>query len=461
MALLRILLSLSIGVFSVHAFANASPPAGAKATEPLSPDIAEIQSQAKSIQSQASSMGVASGAAVVNAATNLKSTGGTCEVKKTAADWVCLENANSSVVDFVKENNEMISLGIMVGSSLGEQCKGLSNMLSKASMVLGAFQATCKVAQTVCNSTCAKVMPNITTLQTSLTTVQADSKAAVARCQAACAAGGGACCASQIASEQSIIASASAINAKLPQVKMHTSKKELVCNEYQVTTQSAMMGAITALKGFAQTKACEKANKDSQIASVNCFDSAAPGYSTPNCQCARGEKSAAECQNINVDPATIKQASINAPKPVSAADGAGSPTGGLGSISGGDEKAKIAATSGGDGSAPPVDGGGGGMGGGGSGGGYGQDGAGTPRRLNTNILGGGFGGGGGGGGSGAGAGYGEMDSNLKTYMPGGANDPNRSIASQLAKEVTPQAGRTNWEKVRLRYRDNTGSLLNK
>ena len=460
MALLRILLSLSIGFVSTQSFgqdASAAKAAGAEATEPLIP-------HAQKISIEANKFGIASGT-VSAAAEKLKPPSSSCETKKTMADYACLEKLNPGILEFVSKHGTIAQIGLTMGASLTEQCGTISNTLNTAGMVLGAYQAACKGAQALCVSSCGNV-------PAAVANVRSATKSAISQLQAKLVAeettntGCSGCNSAGVAKAKTELTNAQAANSvienELVQIDKYETYKTQVCKvKYKISTETAMMGAIGALKGLAQSKACEKANKDSQIASVNCFDSAAPGYSTPNCQCARGEKSAAECQNINVDPATIKQASINAPKPVSAADGAGSPTGGLGSISGGDEKAKIAATSGGDGSAPPVDGGGGGMGGGGSGGGYGQDGAGTTRRLNTNILGGGFGGGGGGGGSGAGAGYGEMDSNLKTYMPGGANDPNRSIASQLAKEVTPQAGRTNWEKVRLRYRDNTGSLLNK
>lgn len=111
-----------------------------------------------------------------------------------------------------------------------------------------------------------------------------------------------------------------------------------------------------------------------------------------------------------------------------------------------------------NGAPPPTGGGSAGLGGGGgSGGGSGGDGAGK-KGLNANIL-GGTGGGGGSwraGGSGAGA-----NSKYRSYLPGGDKDPNKLAGQQSwTKEVTGQGGKSNWEKVKDRYRDNKNTLLN-
>ena len=113
----------------------------------------------------------------------------------------------------------------------------------------------------------------------------------------------------------------------------------------------------------------------------------------------------------------------------------------------------------------------GGAGGGGAAGGSGFSGAGaggkkgeTAKSLNANVLGGGDGGGGGGGGSGGhGGGYDDLDpkSPYKAFIPGGANDPSRSGMSKevYSSQITGGGGKSNWEKVRDRYRDHKSSLL--
>ncbi|MEN0059187.1 MAG: hypothetical protein AAGB31_10170, partial [Bdellovibrio sp.] len=59
-----------------------------------------------------------------------------------------------------------------------------------------------------------------------------------------------------------------------------------------------------------------------------------------------------------------------------------------------------------------------------------------------------------------GSGRGDSE-NYKEYMPGGSKDPNRGMLGEQAwkKEVTGQAGKSNWEKVKDRYQDNKSSLL--
>lgn len=80
------------------------------------------------------------------------------------------------------------------------------------------------------------------------------------------------------------------------------------------------------------------------------------------------------------------------------------------------------------------------------------------KTLNPNILSGYEGGGGGGGGRGGKSGSG---SDYDKYMPGGQKDPSRNVASQVFAngEVTGSGGKSNWEKVTERYRDNKPKLM--
>ncbi|MNL00694.1 hypothetical protein D3C87_1211350 [compost metagenome] len=100
------------------------------------------------------------------------------------------------------------------------------------------------------------------------------------------------------------------------------------------------------------------------------------------------------------------------------------------------------------------------IGGGGGGGAVGEKGGGSGSGLNTDIL-SGAGGGGGGGGYGGYKGSSDGGRGLRNYLPGGAKDPKRGLAGQGvgSKEVTGQAGKSNWEKVRDRYIDNKNSLI--
>ncbi len=478
MALLRILLSLSIGFVLVQSFGQVPKvtpdPTTVSADQTLAAKAAQIRAKSPSNQTQ---LGTAAQSAPSTGQTTKVSESEAvaavdrCEKARKAAYGVCAEWLNQDIVGFMNKHGAMLQMGMMVAGSIGEQCKGLSETMNQAGIVLGLFTVACKTAQVTCKSMCgsAKAKVGQFTIGANKSAGEAGTTEMRAHNEAESLASGLPSTAGAIAAKEAEAAKAAAarttyLNQRTDYlaVEAHIDSTMGFCTKFEITTQNAMMGAVNALKGFAQTKACEKANKDTEVAGIDCNNSSSPGYNTPNCLCARGEKSAAECQNINVNAANINPGKITLPASASAADSAGSPTGGLGAI-GAEGKSKIASTPvGGGEAAPPVDGGGAGMGGGSAGNGYGQDGAGNPnRRLNTNILGGGFGGGGGSGSAGGGPGYGEMDAKLKKYMPGGVSDPNRSIASKLAKEVTPQAGRTNWEKVRLRYRDNTSSLLNK
>ena len=458
-ALLRILFLFSLFIpletFAQNAAPSATEAAAAGAEATIS-NIPEVQA----IASEATKFGEAS-AKVQAASTKLTEGVSSCETKKTAADYACLEKLSPGSVQFVAENGDLINMGLMIGSTLGEQCKGISDVLQKAGVALGLYQAACKVAQSMCTSSCLKVPADVTSVKSSTTAAMTflDSKMKLA-CNPAVGVADAELCAAATANVATAKAATAAIEAQLTKIKVGTGDKKVVCGKYQISTQQAMMGAVSALKGMLQAKQCEDKNTSAAIAAnQDCGNKASPGYASTSCQCARGEKSPAECQNINVG-AIVKPNSIAMPNTGTTTSSKGS--GLSGADLGGDTQSLGTSTAALSGAGAPIDGGGGGMGGGGSGqgGGLGQDGAGSARKINTNVLGGGCGGGGGGGGGSAGPGYG-VDEKLKEYGPGGKNDPNRTVASQIAKEVTPLAGRTNWEKVKLRYRDNYSTLLNK
>lgn len=379
----------------------------------------------------------------------------TCETSRKAAYAACASWLSPQIASFMSQYGEMAQMGLMVGGSIGDQCKGVGDMLNKASIVMGLYTAACKSAQSVCKSSCTKASSSGAKFATALKKDQATAAQVV-----------------QIASSQGspegqrAVASLSTdvtLESAVAQMNKYSSSSLKFCAEFELSTGTAMMGAMQALQGVAKAKQCAEQNSNQADMSVNCQKPGAPGYDSNQCKCARNELSAADCQGINFNPNAINAGNrINAPGGNGPEKNGGSPAGD--DVDLGRPTASSSGTgAGGAQGAPgaPVDGGGGALGGGGGGSGGAQDGSAAAKKTNTNVFGGGFGGGGGGGGSGGGSGYGEMDEKLKQYMPGGKLDPNRSIASQLAKEVTPQGGRSNWEKVRLRYRDNYRSLMGK
>ncbi len=443
-AKLRILLLIAY-LFPIQTFAQENE-GGPEAAEPLVAIATRISGivTANAVHFAQYSAPLEAGAAT------LQTAAGSCDGKKKIADTMCLEQLSPEILKFTAENGELVNMALMMGGSLGDQCKGLGNALSKASMVLGAYQAACATGQAMCTSSCTSVNAAATKLKTEVLY-------AFHQVNTACSGVTSPDCANRIIAVKTAMTQ---INSELAVISGMTGKKLAVCGKYKISIATAVMGGISAIKGAMQAKSCANKNQEENpVADQNCTNDKSPNYQTPGCQCARGEKTAAECQAININGSNLNAGGIALPKPSGAGkDGA---KGGPMELGGDDDRnlGKIGPSA--SGASPPTGGGGGGAGGGSGGSGAGQDGANAPKRLNTNILGGGFGGGGGGGSGGGGPGYGEMDSKLKDYMPGQKNDPNRTLASQLAKEVTPQAGRSNWEKVRLRYRDNYSSLLNK
>lgn len=413
-------------------------------------NLAQITKEADSLSSH-------DGGATAKLAATLKSQVTSCGTKKNVADWACVETCSPAVKSFTDEWGGTANIAAMVGGSglIGDKCGAIATALKTAQLALTAFQAACASGKAICTSSCTGIAP--ISQKVSNASMVAVNKAQ-ATMAAACATLPNPECAPATKAYESAIVAMQGIVTALGGINNLGKLQIGKCDNYKEAKNNAMAGALLAIQGMKTAETCEKKTSN-QVAAVDCSTTSSPGYNTPNCQCARGEKSAAECQSINVNSASIKQGAISIPNTAANASGENSITAPMDLSPEQQVLGPQASTP--SGAAMPIDGGGAGMGGGGGGTGGAQDGALAPKRFNTNILGGGFGGGGGGGGSGGGPGYGEMDSQLKSYMPGEKNDPNRSVASQLAKEVTPQAGRTNWEKVRLRYRDHYSSLLNK
>lgn len=383
--------------------------------------------------------------------------GPSCDTKRVAADNVCLESLNPEIKSFSDEYGMILQLGASSAGNLMDQCSSISQVLDKASKLLTLYQASCGTVQGVCHSGCTKV-PSLA--KEVVSGAGQTLQSAMAERDAACAQQSPTC----VKLQAEVAKLNKAYMASVPAANLISSASQediSRCAGYTKTRDSALAGAATALMGLAKSDQCKKDFSNQAAANLDCTTQNSPNYSTVNCQCARNELPAAQCQGINANP----QAALGSGQVQAAGFGsnAGGTSDGLGADLGDSSFAKTfegASSS----SAPgaPVDGGGGGVGGGGGGSGaYALDGAGGPRsRLNPNVL-GGYGGGGGGGGFGSGPGYSDTDPSLKPYSPGGEKDPKRSLASELAKQVTPEAGRSNWEKVKTRYRDNYRTLLNK
>jgi len=353
-----------------------------------------------------------------------------CIAKTEIANTLCLESSSPALGSFMANYGLMLQTAGQAVKGLSEQCSEISKLLDLSSLAIGAFQVTCATAQSNCSSTCGNIEP-----------------AAAAYLTAA--------------------SKGSSPNPESPHYGTHrqnardiqalTKNSLKICGSYSVSVASAIGGVVLALTGMKQAQNC----KEKTAATNNgdqCTDPKNPAYNQKGCMCTRNELPAAECQNQVIGQSASKAPKIQTGGKV-ILDKDGNPVPEFSPAEKADPLADTDSGSGGLPGAPSGSGGGASASGGGGGGA--QDGfAGGGRRLNTNILGGGSGGSGGGAGFGSGPGYGE-DASLKAYKPGGDKDPSRTIASQLAKEVTGQGGRSNWEKVKSRYIDNTGKLLGK
>jgi hypothetical protein len=400
--------------------------------------------QARNTSSTTAQTGApASGSAATMTEAKLVASIETCETARNAAYYACAEWLSPGIAEFVKSYGTLMSVASAGLGSFSDQCKGIGSLLNNANTVLGAYQVACATAQGICTSKCNGALTNLGY------TVKANAKAS-----------------SEAQTYTSNPATAAAAAAALKHygpeaAEFISQEKELLverigfCQNFQIGADSAIIGMVAAVKGVMTTKKCEEENSTIN-AGIDCTNPQNAAYNQKSCMCTRNELPAAECQN-QVVANTVKNSGVQTGGKVTF-DKDGNPVPDFSPV---EKGTPLAATDSGSGGLPGApSGGGGGVGGAGGGtGGGAQDGfAGGGRRLNTNILGGGSGGSGGGAGFGSGAGYGE-DPSLRAYKPGGAKDPSRTIASQLAKEVTGQGGRSNWEKVKSRYIDNSGKLL--
>lgn len=403
-----------------------------------------LKAQASVLSSTASSLSAAPGMQqAVAAANKLSATAAACASKKTLTDNACLETMNPAIKTFTDEYGAVMQMGFMIGGTMADQCSAIGKTLKAASMALTAYQAACSGSMAICSSSCSSIPAQVAALNT-----------AVNASGAACAA------AHPPTNICPYVEGLEQLMTIAYKVKSAGATVAQGCAGYSKNLGSALVGVLSAIASAKQAKNCEDEFKgDGTAIGEACVDPKNLGYNSPNCKCARNELTAAECQRINVSNPAL-------------GSGSGVRVGEAGSLT--DSGTAVDLTAGGtaaeskikdNGGAPslpgaPAGGGGGGLGGGGGGSGVAaQDGSGYSRKLNANIL-GGFGGGGGGGGmGGAGPGYGEVDKKLQEHGPGGKLDPKRSLASQMAKEITAQGGRSNWEKVRDRYRDNKRTLL--
>jgi hypothetical protein len=334
---------------------------------------------------------------------------------------------------------------IGASKSTTESCKKFGTAMDIAKSALTAYNLACSAAQIKCNSSCSGVSKTI--------------EAVIAKINATKTMGS-----VQVPLMVQDVAALSALKA-------HVAGQQGVCGSYKLNIAAGVTGLMSIIRQSQASKSCENGlaeescekNPNQERCRINQDDCSLPAnQNSKDCICRKAPNTPGcpGAVGVNTVPVVSARSSSNS---------SGSPTAKSGPSSGETDGTNFpSGSSSGSGSSSM----GGGVGGGGFGGsglnGSGAaaktgaaDGAKTKGGLNPNILSGYEGGGGGGRGGYGGSGSGAANSAYKAYLPGGAKDPQRGVASKLfgKGEVTSAGSKSNWEKVRERYQDNKPTLV--
>lgn len=338
-------------------------------------------------------------------------------------------------------------LGQMSGAN--DPCDNFADLMKKLGQAISAFEGACGGMKMLAESKCEA-------------TATAEIKG---KCTAALSTAKGevvATCAPKLATKPECVANSEAVLAKMEasatKLSLAPANVAKAASGYGMTLASAGVGLLSMMKEAGQAKDCKDKTTSNDCsknptaqgcggataASVDCNGKDA---SSQICLCAKNprqpgcDKVLAGTQYaglVSQKPST--SGNVEAPAmpgmpamPIDPSDSGGSGIGGAGAGGGGR----------------------GGTGGGGGGGSAADKSAKSSRSLDTNILGGGGGGGGGGRGYGGGGGYADAPGKYDKYLPG-AEKAARNVAG--AGEVTGKMGKSNWEKIHDRYRDNVPKL---
>lgn len=388
-----------------------------------------------------------------------------CQGAQSRAATVCIADNSESLSDGITLINGLLSAG--GAASIYDTCTSFGKAMDIGQKALAAYTAACTVMRQPCVMYCGDVKGALVKLSAALKKVGAAGVCEGAGGMApatnpATATIDAPCVAAYSKFTGSIANVEKAIKAELDEgnIKSTGGKFSRCDRKYWQNVASAGVGILQLANSLKQGKECE--DDSSAVADVKATCEIAANASLPECICLANPRTAGCSSGLS----TVGELNAGSGQVVSGkAITADATVGSLGKDSTGMSQAEMSGGSGGDNSGigAPTGGGGAGLGsvgGSGGGGGVGEKGGGKGSGLNTDIL-SGAGGGGGGGGYGGYKGSGDGGRGLRNYLPGGAKDPKRGLAGQGigSKEVTGQAGKSNWEKVRDRYIDNKNSLI--
>lgn len=379
----------------------------------------------------------------------------------------CLTNqagAANQCLEGLSPNTDQAAAGVnnvlgQVGQNASDTCGKFSKAMDLAKAGLSAFNGQCGAAQGSCSSSCSKAASGLAALKKKAQAAKASancSQAVTPEQQAVCP---GFLQAYQKALDEGIAAAEQETDSK--DAESVAGKQKLCDKKYTANIGSALQGIMSMLAGMQQGNNCEEETDGTaeQLGTLADKCMQPENASLPECICKANPRTVGcsnAYQSMSASGKNELGGGINDKTNVDPSNSSGTlDNSGLGGM---EQAAR--SPSGDSGAGAPMGGGGAGIGssnvGNGSGAGAG-DGAGG-KGLNTNILGGAGGGGAGGGAWGAGG----AGDKYRQYLPGGAKDPAKALAGQQSwkNEVTGQGGKSNWEKVKDRYRDNKSTLLN-
>lgn len=385
----------------------------------------------------------------------------TCTDRHKWAENSCLEFLSEHMIDGTAKVNSI--LGLLNVTGVNDACNTMQRAMDVAQAAMTSYTTVCGTMKVGCGTSCVAA-------RKTLDQIKAASKKAYS--DAHCMNSLDTICTGVILPKfrQDLNALAAEYNKDLSESDplSMVGKAKLCKEKYSQLLTSGLTGLASVLKSMSAAKQCEKDSRgqvavDDAIA-VKCADPA--NEQLPECICLK-KPNTPGCEN----GPTIRETNSSNGN-IAAMGGLGDIGASGGGISGPDfggggigddvpgveprEPASAGMAGGGGGSSAGLGGGGGG----GSGSGPGGEAGDGKSKLNTNILGGA--GGGGGGGWGAGGYNSGSGDKYRAYLPGGDKDPNRGVAGQEAawnKEVTGHGGKSNWDKIKDRYRDNRNTLL--
>ncbi|WP_374073563.1 hypothetical protein [Bdellovibrio bacteriovorus] len=402
---------------------------------------------------------------------------GSCVKTQGAASYICSEKTSPKLHETLNQvNTYMNAFGAIAG--VNDSCNAAGNAMATVKAGLTAYVTACSTARAACELSCSTVQSNLKRILEIVNAHESFScsvnpKTPAIQMETALSA-----CADFIALRDAKFEEIKAIANKdndekgtIDAERKSVALKNVACTySYANMVASALTGIASMVDSMKQASRCDEASRGTASANKAdiCSDSTKAkseecvcrNPQSPECLCFKnprtpgctntlqksaqnGESNSAKTgatdkNNLQgkIDGSGLRnpaEAGLNAGNPNGGGDGGGNlPTGGgagLGSSSGGSDATPTSASS-------------------------------TKKPLDANILGGA--GGGGGGSWNSSSISGSSSSKYRAYLPGGAKDPNKGMAGQeiWAREVTGAGGKSNWEKVKDRYRDNKNTLLN-